>query len=144
MPDYLALTDLNGQIPPQFLVQALDDNNDGAVDAWDLVRTAVQEDVDALLEGRFVVPLQLDPMPRVIKRACVAFACELCYRRRSVPDAENPWKGRADAFRKILMAITAGDLKLSVQPHADDAAVDPPGSIITFESGLGPPGRLLG
>lgn len=144
MPDYLTLSDLNGQIPPQFLIQALDDDNDGVVDAWDVVRVAVQDDVDALLEGRFAVPLTLDPMPKVIKRACVAFACELCYRRRSTPDADNPWKGRADSFRKILSAITAGDLKLSVQPHADDAAVDPPASIITFESKLGAPGRMLG
>ncbi len=144
MPDYLALTDLDGQIPRQFLVQALDDDNDGTIDAWNVVKTAVQDDVDALLEGRFVVPLTFTPMPRVIQRACVAFACELCYRRRGIADAENPWKGRADSFRKILAAITSGDLKLSVQPHAEDAAVDPAASIITFESGLGAPGRLLG
>jgi phage gp36-like protein len=144
MPDYLALTDLNGQIPPQFLTQALDDNNDGVIDAWDAVLAAVQDDIDALLEGRFVVPLTFSPMPRVIQRAAVAFACELCYRRRSTSDADNPWKGRADSFRKILMGITSGELKLSVQPHAEDAAVDPPASIITFDSGLGAPGRLLG
>ncbi len=144
MPDYLALSDLNGQIPPQFLIQALDDDNDAVIDAWDVVKAAVQEDVDALLEGRFAVPLTLTPMPKVIKRACVAFACELCYRRRGTSDADNPWKGRADSFRKILAAITSGDLKLSVQPHAEDVAVDPAASVITFESGLGAPGRLLG
>ncbi len=144
MPDYLALTDLNGQIPPQFLIQALDDDNDGVVDAWDEVRVAVQDDVDALLEGRFAVPLTLSPMPKVIKRACVAFACELCYRRRGTSDADNPWKGRADAFRKTLAMTTAGDLKLSVSPPADAAAVDPPGAIIIHESGLGAPGRMLG
>lgn len=142
---YLDLSDLNGQIPTPFLIQALDDNNDGAVDAWDVVQEAVQEDVDALLEGRFAVPLTLNPMPKVIKRACVAFACELCYRRRGTADADNPWKGRADSFRKILAAITAGDLKLSVAPHAEDAAVDPAASIITFPSEMGTPGgRIMG
>jgi len=141
---YIELSDLNGQIPPQFLVQALDDDNDGVIDAWAQVRTAACEDVDALLEGRFAVPLTLDPLPKIIKRAAVAFACELCYRRRSTPDDQNPWKGRADAFRKTLAMITAGDLKLSVSPRADDAAVDPPGSIITHDSALGTPGRLLG
>jgi hypothetical protein len=83
-------------------------------------------------------------MPKVIKRAAVAFACELCYRRRSTADADNPWKGRADAFRKILAGIQTGDINFAVQPHTDDAAVDPAASIITFESGLGAPGRLLG
>lgn len=144
MPDYLALADLNGQIPPQFLISALDDDNDGTIDAWEVVRVAVQDDIDAALEGRFVVPLTFEPMPKVVKRAAVAFACELCFRRRGTLDADNPWKGRADAFRKILMAMNTGDLKISVQPHAEDAAVDPAASIITFESGLGAPGRLLG
>lgn len=141
---YIELSDLNGQIPPQFLVQALDDDNDGVVDAWTQVQTAACEDVDALLEGRFAVPLTLDPLPKIIKRAAVAFACELCYRRRSTPDDQNPWKGRADAFRKTLAMITAGDLKLSVSPKAEDAAVDPAGSIIVHDSALGAPGRMLG
>lgn len=141
---YLTLADLNGQIPPQFLIQALDDDNDGVVDAWDQVQTAVQEDVDALLEGRFAVPLTLDPMPRIIKRACVAFACELCYRRRGTADADNPWKSRADAFRKTLGMINVGDLKLSVSPNAEAVAVDPAGSVIVHDSALGSPGRVLG
>ena len=140
---YVELTDLTGQIPPQFLVQALDDNNDGVIDAWVVVQTAVQEDVDALLEGRFAVPLTLTPMPRIIKRACVAFACELCYRRRGTSDSDNPWKGRADAFRKTLGLITTGDIKLSVAPHAEDAAVDPAASVITFPSEMGSPGRRI-
>ena len=142
---YVDLSDLNGQIPLPFLTQALDDNNDGVIDAWDVVQTAVQEDVDSMLEGRFAVPLTFSPMPKIIKRACVALACELCYRRRATSDSDNPWKGRADAMRKILMAITAGDLKLSVAPHAEDAAVDPAASVITFDSGMGRPGgRIMG
>lgn len=143
MSDYLSLSDLNGQIPPQFLVQALDDDNDGVVDAWDAVKAIVQEEVDSLLEGRFAVPLTFDPLPKIIKRAAVAFACELCYRRRGTADAENPWKGRADAFRKTLGMISTGDLKLSASPHADEAVIDPPASIITFDSALGAPGRPL-
>ena len=140
---YLALSDLEGQIPPQFLIQALDDDNDGVVDAWEQVQASAAEDVDALLEGRFTVPLTLSPLPKIIKRAAIAFACELCYRRRGTADAENPWKGRADAFRKILAAITAGDLRLAAGPEA--VAVQPAdaGSIVTWESELGEPGRRV-
>ncbi|WP_395737419.1 phage protein Gp36 family protein [Prosthecobacter sp.] len=144
MPDYLQLTDLNGQIPPQFIIQALDDDNDGVIDAWDAVREAVQSEIDAALEGRFVVPLTFSPMPRIINRAAVALACEMCYRRRGTADAENPWKGRADAFRKKLEAINMGDMKMASLPDTDAAVVDPPASIITVDSGLGAPGRLLG
>ncbi len=140
---YLELADLNGQIPPQFLVQALDDDNDGVVDAWAQVQTSAADDVDALLEGRFTVPLTLDPLPKIIKRAAIAFACELCYRRRSTPDSDNPWKGRADSFRKILAAITAGDLKLAAGPAAIAAQPDDVGGILTWESELGTPGRRV-
>lgn len=144
MPAYLALTDLNGQIPPQFIIQALDDDNDNVIDAWEQVQAAVQNEIDAALEGRYVVPLTFDPMPRTINRAAVALACEMCYRRRGTSDDVNPWKGRADAARKTLAAIAAGDQKLASLPDTDQAVVDPPASIITFESGLGAPGRLLG
>ncbi len=141
---YVELTDLESEIPAQFLLQALDDDSDGQIDAWVPVQAAACEDVDALLEGRFPVPITLSPLPRILKRAAVAFACERCYRRRGTPDAENPWKGRADSYRKQLATITAGDLKLSVAPNADAAVVDPPASVIIHDSPLGGPGRVLG
>lgn len=138
---YVELADLEGQIPPAFLVQALDDDADGVIDAWQVVQATACEDVDSLLEGRFAVPLTMSPLPRLIRMAARAFACELCYRRRSTPDPENPWKGRADAMRKQLMSITAGDLQLSVQPAPPDPA--PAGSVVIFDSSLGAPGRPL-
>jgi phage gp36-like protein len=138
---YVELSDLEGQIPPEFLTQALDDNNDDYIDAWEKVQESACEEVDALLEGRFSVPLAA-PVPRVVKRAAITFACELCYRRRGTPDDQNPWVKRADATRKMLAMITAGDLKLQAQPAV--AEPDPPGSIHTWESELGAPGRLLG
>lgn len=139
---YIEIQHLDGEIPPEFLTQALDDDSDGVIDAWERVQTSACEEVDALLEGRFAVPLTLSPLPKIIKRAAVAFACELCYRRRGTPDNVNPWKGRADALRKTLSMISAGDIKLSVAPAPEE--VDPAGSIIIFDSGLGAPGRILG
>lgn len=145
MPAYVELNDLKGEIPAPFLIQALDDDNDGVVDAWSLVQTSVQEEVDSLLEGRFTVPLTLDPMPKVIKRACVALACELCYRRRSTPDKDNPWAGRASAMRKMLAAITAGELKLNATEAAVAAQPAEAAGIVIFDSKLGTPGgRILG
>jgi len=139
---YVDLADLNGQIPARFLTQALDDDGDGVIDAWEQVQTIVGEDVDSLLEGRFPVPLTMNPIPRIIRMAARAFACELCYRRRGTADSDNPWKSRADALRKTLQMITAGDVQLSVSPAPPDPA--PAGSVIVFDSGLGGPGRILG
>lgn len=139
---YIELSDIEGSIPPQHLMEALDDDHDGVIDAWTRVQTEVCEDVDALLEGRFRVPLTLSPMPRIIKRAAIAFACELCYRRRGVPDADNPWRGRAEALRKTLQMITAGDLQLSIEP-APPEPFDA-GTLESWNSKLGAPGRMLG
>ncbi len=145
MADYVTLNDLKGEIPAPFLIQALDDDNDGVVDAWSLVQASVQEAIDSLLEGRFTVPLTLNPLPKIIKRAAVAFACELCYRRRSTPDKDNPWKGVADSFRKILSAITAGELKLNATAAAVAAQPAEAAGIVIFDSSLGGPNsRVLG
>ncbi len=143
---YISLSDLTGEIPAQDLIRGLDDNNDKAIDApvWAKVQQDSCEDVDALLEGRFAVPITLSPLPLTLKRAAVAFACERIYRRRGTPDDANPWKGRADAFRKILALIQAGDLKLSASPNSDAAAPDPVATIITETSPLGTGGSRLG
>ena len=139
---YIELTDLDGHIPPAFLTQALDDDNDGVIDAWSLVQSAACEAVDAEMEGRFTVPITVTPLPRKLKLAALAFACELCYRRRGVEDEKNPWVKVAAGYRKQLAAITAGELKLSVTPAP--AQPDPAGSIIDYESAFGAPGRVLG
>lgn len=140
---YLQFADLEAEIPTAFLIQALDDDNDGVVDAWERVRASAEEEVDSLLEGRFALPLVLDPLPKVIKRAAVAFACELCYRRRSTADRDNPWADRAKAFRKTLAMITAGELKLNAGAEAVAAQPAPAGNVITWQSELGTPGRRV-
>ncbi|MBE7497079.1 MAG: DUF1320 family protein [Verrucomicrobiaceae bacterium] len=143
---YVELSDLTGSIPAHDLVRALDDNNDKQIDAavWAKVQADACEEVDGLLEGRFTTPITLDPLPKVIKRAAIAFACELCYRRRGTPDDANPWFKSAQAFRKILTHISAGELKLSVTPNSDAAAPDPVAAVITETSPLGAGGARLG
>lgn len=140
---YVELTDLTGEIPAQFLTQGLDDNNDGVIDAWAVVQSQSCSDVDDILESRFAVPITLNPLPGIIKRAAIAFACYRIYRRRSTLDKDNPFFGTMQAMQKTLGAIADGSVKLSVLPHAEDAAVDPAASVITFPSEMGNPGRRI-
>lgn len=139
---YLSLSDLDGHIPAQFLIQALDDDNDQVIDAavWAKVLAAAEEEVDSFLEGRFTLPLVT--VPKLIKQAALAFVCELLYRRRGTPDETNPWKKQADGLRKRLSQVQAGDFKLSASPDSDTAMPDPAASIILEESRLGT-GRTL-
>ena len=143
---YVELTDLAGSIPAQDLLRALDDDNDQVIDAavWTQVQADACDEVDALLEGRFATPITLSPLPKILKRAAIAFALEACYRRRGAADEQNPWAVRAAAFRKLLGHIQSGELKLSVSPDSDAAAPEPVAVIITETSALGTGSSRLG
>jgi phage gp36-like protein len=140
---YLSLIDLDGSIPAQFLLQALDDDNDQVIDAavWTKVLAAAEEEVDSFLEGRFTLPLTT--VPKLMKQATQAFVCELLYRRRGTPDETNPWKKQADGLRKRLAQVQAGDLKLSAAPDSDAIMPDPAAVVILEDSTLGSTGRRL-
>ncbi|HEY8898873.1 MAG TPA: phage protein Gp36 family protein [Chthoniobacterales bacterium] len=103
---YLTLDNLRGAIPAAHLLEALDDDNDGAEDAgiFDLVAAQAGEQIDGLLSARFTVPFAA-PLPSLVSLAARTFACELIYKRRGVEDDKNPWAAQANALRKQLQAI---------------------------------------
>lgn len=109
---YVELSDLEAEIPPTFLTEALDDDGDGVIDAWTTVQASACRAVDAALGGRFAVPFP-EPYPNVVKEAAVIFAAEKCYTRRGHHDKENPFTARADALRRDLRAIGGGEQPLS-------------------------------
>lgn len=109
---YVALSDLDGKIPPPFIVQALDDDADGVVDAglWDLIASQAGQAVDARLGQRYEVPFT-EP-PAVVKEAALVFAAEALYARRVGPDA-NPWMAMGNAMRSKLDRIGRGEEPLA-------------------------------
>ncbi|MFZ4596853.1 MAG: phage protein Gp36 family protein [Verrucomicrobiaceae bacterium] len=137
---YFSHADLAALIPADFLLQALDDDNDGVEDAFEAVRTSAQETVDAYLGARYTVPLTTEPLPKLVVQAAIAFAAELCYQRRGTPKENNPWYDRAESMRKLLTAVAKGEIQLQVSAPAP---AQPPGSIVVFDSLLGTPGRPL-
>ena len=46
---YISLDDLRGRIPEDFLIEALDDDGDGVIDAWTDVEQGAADAVDAYL-----------------------------------------------------------------------------------------------
>lgn len=139
---YFTLADLTpARLPLKFTTDALDDDGDGEIDAFDAVQTEACRMVDALLESRFSVPF--DPVPAKIKGAAIVFACWLCYARRSYAEADNPFSTEKKAIEKKLEVIEAGELGLSTAPTAQQPVNDA-GSLIEWDSGLGEPGRILG
>lgn len=123
--NYVELEDVRAMIPDTFLTQALDDNSDGVIDAWEIVQLAASEGVDGLLSTRYATPFTSPP--KFVKLSARVFAAEICYRRRGTPDAENPYFKQAESLRKLLAQIAAGEIALS----ADIERQKPSASIIT-------------
>lgn len=131
MPDYVLIADLEGLVPAAFIVQALDDNEDGQSDAaaWAAVLKSVHQAIDGTLGMRFPVPFAA-PLPAKVSEAAAIFACELLYARRGRSGEHNPWTARADAMRKTLERIAEGKLPLTPQTQR----ATPPVSIVAEQA----------
>lgn len=134
---YVTQADLAADIPPQFILQALDDDGDGAADpgAWDLIAQKVGNEIDAKIGGRYRVPMIPDTVkypltagfPPVIAHAAQVLAAEKLFTRRQMSGAKNPLAEEVAAVRAQLTLIGKGELPLD----PDDNRADPSASVIT-------------
>lgn len=124
MPDYVLMTEMNGLIPAAFLVQALDDDQDGAADstAWRDVLAQVHRAIDGPLSVRYTVPFA-NPLPPIVAEAAPILAAELLYKRRGMSGENNPWEKQATAVRAKLERVAAGELPIfPTTPRAQPSA----------------------
>ncbi len=121
MPDYVLLANLEADLPPQFLIEALDDDSDGVIEAttWNKVAAAVAAEIDGLLGQRYTVPFQ-NPLPAIIPHAARILALHKLYQRRGVEDKANPFAKSAEDIRAKLSAIGSG--KESLTPGIEQAS----------------------
>lgn len=117
---YVELSQIEGRLPREYLVEALDDDKDGVIDetAWELVQSDVGAAIDGPLSARFGVPFAA-PLPPMVTLAARVFALEQLYARRGTPAEQNPWNKQADRIRDTLAQIGAG--KLSLEAGAQEA-----------------------
>jgi phage gp36-like protein len=113
---YVLQSDIAGDIPAPFLIEALDDDGDGLADdgVWDAVAASVATEIDGVLGQRFPVPFVT--VPAVVKAAAQILALSKLYTRRGFSGDKNPWDEQAEAVRTKLNAIADGDQPL--QPGA--------------------------
>jgi phage gp36-like protein len=111
---YVALTDLHSIIPPQHLLEALDDDEDGVIDAgvWELIQAQAGTDVDGLLGQRFPVPF-VAPLPALVATAARIFAAEAIHHRRGLHGDKNPFTTQANQLRSKLGRIGNGEESLT-------------------------------
>jgi phage gp36-like protein len=130
---YILQSDLDGKIPAQLLLQALDDNGDGLADdgVWDKIVLDVESAINSRLEGNYAIPLAA-PIPAIISEAAKILAAEAVYLRRGLTGDQNPWVKQADAMRKRLEDIGSGKLPLTPATNPQG----PTGVVITETSRL--------
>lgn len=109
---------IEADIPPSFLLDALDDDRDTVEDAglYDQIAENASEAVDAYLSARVETPITGTP-PALAARASRIFCLEALYARRGFTaktDPPNPWAGLADAMRARLTRIADGTEPLTV------------------------------
>jgi phage gp36-like protein len=126
---YVTRAQIETAIPSAHLNDALDDDNDGTADPGvieEIIASASQA-VDAFLAGLFSVPFS-GTAPAPVAEAAFVFTCERIYERRLQGSTEgNPFKARAEFWRKRLEDIGAGKLPLD----AGQTRAFTPGAVVT-------------
>lgn len=98
--------ELTPWLPPQRLIEALDDDGDGEVDAsaWQAVRVAAEDRLQTAFGG---------PVPpeyvRVAEHARKMFELETLYLRRGIAGSDNPFASAAQDAEERLRALASGD-----------------------------------
>jgi hypothetical protein len=128
---YVDRSQVEAKLPPQFLLQALDDDGDGLEDegVWDAIAAEADEAVEGFLEGRYAIPFAEGSVPRIVSNAAKLFALETLYMRRGYSkdtDPPNPWAAAATAMRARLARIGAGEEPL----HPDTGVGGAPGDTV--------------
>lgn len=100
--DWMELAD---GLPPEQIVQALDDNRDGEADAevWERVRSGAEARIGDCFGG---------PPPAKFAQACAyarkVFLLEVLYVRRGFAGSANPYSAKATDAERRLRALAGG------------------------------------
>lgn len=128
---YVTQSQIETEIPPLHLNDALDDDRDGTADSGLLANiiSKAEQAVDAFLAGLYEVPFTTPPA--AAREAAFVFSCEAIYARRQILD-KNPYTDRANFWRERLEKIGNGELPL-------DAATEKsftPGAAVTEDASI--------
>jgi phage gp36-like protein len=123
--------DLKGLIPEDFLIQALDDNSDGAEDTglFAIILDDAEREIHGYCRQRYVTPIAA-PIPDLIVEAAKILTAYRLYVRRGRGGEANPLRDDASRIRKKLQAIAEGKEQLT----ADQVPQKAPVSLISEES----------
>lgn len=111
---YATQSEIEALLPPKFLTEGLDDDNNGTSDTGLLTALlgVVDLEIDGLITPAVTLPLSA-PYPSRIRSSAIVLALDAVYRRRGMPDEANPWSDRASKAREELAKVGSGELGIS-------------------------------
>jgi phage gp36-like protein len=122
---YFIQSDLEALIPAAWLVEGLDDDANGAQDAFTVVQTAAEDEVNGALGIRYSVPLDTTGkagLESFLRSLCAHIAAEMIYGRRGQTE-RFPFEAKLKAMRAQLAKMAAGELPLSPEVQRETAAI---------------------
>lgn len=122
---YTTRQDVLAHIPEAFLTQALSDDPASEGESpgiWESIQAVAEAEVDGYLGARFAVPFA-DPVPDVVRMACLMILLETLYSRRGSYGDANPYTARAEAVRSKLGRIGKGEEPLTYSAAPGRASV---------------------
>lgn len=110
---YVTREQLETEIPPQHLADAVDDDAEGGADTdrLDTILQRASDAVDAFLSSIYPTPFA-DPAPAACREAAFCFAGETIYARRGISSDDNPFTKRANDWRSKLTLMGKGEQPL--------------------------------
>ena len=125
MSDYTNAAAIYSKIPQPRVIEALDDDGDGQIDAGALDQIIANASlaVDGALQSRYSGQIPFDPIPPFVAQCALIFACEDICRRREITGDKNPFTAEAKALRDRLDLIAKRIIPLDpdTEPEAPGA-----------------------
>ena len=112
---YFTLEQLTALVPQTYRTDGLDDDADAVADAFDAVRSAVENRVNGMLGARYSVPVAAGNagVDAFLSDVCCLIAAAMIYTRRGIRAEEWPFKGDHSSAMARLRAIAKGEEPLS-------------------------------
>ncbi len=139
---YITSEDLKGLIPPDWLAQALDDDDDGIEDLnrWQSISDAAHDAVNGSLSTSYGVPIAEPSLYPFLKHVTRYEAARVCYARRGFTKDGFPHQDMWEKAWSQLTKIGEGKLPLGSQGGGETPRNKPRGATIvspakTYSSG---------
>jgi len=120
---YCTQAEIETQVPASQVAKVLGSEGAALLDA---IIAGADLEVDARLAPATTVPFTT-PLPPIVRRASLLFACETLWRRIGVAgEANNPFAAAANAMRDLLDEIAAGERLLgpgAINAFGDEALI---------------------